>query len=295
MAPLFGHLITAMVTPFTPQGEVNYQEAVKLAHFLVDTGTDTVLLAGTTGESPTLTYEEEHKLFEVVVKALKGRAKVMAGTGSNCTATAIEASQKAEALGVDGLLQVVPYYNKPSQEGLFQHFQAVANSTSLPVILYNIPGRTGKNMEPETIARLSHVSNIVGIKESAGSVDQMRQIRGCTPSDFVIYSGDDALTLAFMEAGASGVISVASHCAGTRIKSMMQAFLEGKKQEAYAIEAELKALFEVLFITTNPTPVKAALEMMGFPMGGLRLPLIEVTLQEKEQIRRVLVELKVKV
>lgn len=291
--PHFGRLITAMVTPFTPQGEVDYPEAIKVAHYLVDTGTDTVLLAGTTGESPTMSHEEEYKLFEVIVKALKGRAYVMAGTGSNCTATAIEASKIAQELGADALLQVVPYYNKPSQEGMFQHFNAVAQAVSIPILLYNIPGRTGKNMEPETMARVSSLPNIIGVKESAGSVDQVAQIRACTPSDFLIYSGDDGLILPFMEKGACGVVSVASHCAGLRIKAMMQAFLDERKEEAYAIEAELKSLFEVLFINTNPAPVKSALSLMGFSMGGLRLPLVEVTTEEYRQIKDVLASLSI--
>ncbi len=287
----FGRLITAMVTPFHADKTVNYDEAVRLAHFLVETGSDTVLLAGTTGESPTLTAEEELELFRVVVHALKGKAKVMAGTGSNCTATAVEATQNAEKMGVDGVLQVVPYYNKPSQEGIYQHFKAVSEATRLPIVLYNIPGRTSRNMEPETMGRLAKMETIIGVKESAGSVIQVEEIRKVVPKNFVIYSGDDGLTLPFMEHGAYGVISVASHCAGTQIKEMVDAFAKGDKKEAYALEKKLEALFEVLFITSNPTPVKAALAMMGFKVGGLRLPLIEATPEEKAKIRAVLAPL----
>jgi len=288
MEPQFGRLITAMVTPFSANGEVNISEALRLAHFLVDNGSDTVLLAGTTGESPTLTHSEEFSLFKETVAALKGKAFVMAGTGSNSTRTAIESTQKAEQLGVDVSLQVVPYYNRPSQEGLFQHFKTIAQSTSLPIVLYNIPSRTGRNLEPETVARLASISNIIGIKEAAGSVDQVKALKAVVPASFAIYSGDDALTLPFMEEGACGVISVASHCSGLAIKDMIDAFVAGNKSEAYRLNEELKKLFEVLFITTNPTPVKAALQFMGFEVGGLRLPLIEATDDEKKQVEAVL-------
>jgi 4-hydroxy-tetrahydrodipicolinate synthase len=287
-ATSFGPLITAMVTPFDEKGKVSIPKALKLATHLAKQGTDTLVLAGTTGESPTLSHEEEYELFKKVTLALKGKAYIMAGTGSNCTATAIESTQKAEAFGVDATLQVVPYYNRPSQEGIYQHFKTIAKNTSLPILLYNIPGRTGRNMEPETVARLAEISNIVGIKESAGSVDQLKKIRALTPRDFMIYSGDDALTLPFMEHGACGVVSVASHCVGAKLKAMLTAFLAGNKAEAYRIEKELMPIFEVLFITSNPSPVKAALNMMGFNVGGVRLPLVQTTVQETESVKSVL-------
>jgi 4-hydroxy-tetrahydrodipicolinate synthase len=288
MQPKWGRLITAMVTPFNQNGEVDYKEAIKLGHHLVDNGTSTILLTGTTGESPTLTHEEEFTLFETMVKEFKGKAYIMAGTGSNNTQTAINSTKKAEAFGVDITLQVVPYYNKPSQEGMYQHFKAIANNTSLPIILYNIPGRTSKNMEPETIARLAKIPNIVGIKEAAGSVEQVTKIKALVPDDFLIYSGDDGLTLDFIQEGACGVISVGSHCAGSKIKEMINTFISGNTDKAREIEKQLMPLFDVLFITANPTPVKAALNMIGFNVGIPRLPLIEATEEEKIKIENVL-------
>ncbi len=284
----FGRIITAMATPFDTDGTVSYSEAIRLGQHLVDNGTDTLLLAGTTGESPTLTHEEEFKLFSEMRAAFPAH-KIIAGTGSNCTRTAIQSTQEAEALGVDGVLQVVPYYNRPSQEGCYQHFKAVANATQLPVILYNIPGRTGRNLEPETVARLAEIPNIIGIKESAGSVDQAQKIRNVTPPDFIIYSGDDALTLDFMTHGASGVISVASHIVGNQMQAMIKAFVSGNRTEARRIEAELMPIFEVLFITSNPTPLKAALRLQGFNVGIPRLPLVAATDTEIAQIREALI------
>jgi len=284
----FGRLITAMVTPFTGTDAVDYKEAVRLANYLAAHGTQTILLTGTTGESPTLTHDEEFELFRIIRENLSRDTFLMAGTGSNCTKTAIVATQKAERLGMDCSLQVVPYYNKPSQEGLYQHFKAIADATRLPIILYNIPGRTSRNMEPETIARLSEIKNIIGIKEAAGNADQVAKIRSLTPSEFIIWSGDDALTLDFMEKGAYGVISVAAHCAGLQIRDMIEKFASGQKEAARKIEADLKALFEVLFINTNPAPVKAALNMMGFNVGHTRLPLVDATSAEQAKIHAVL-------
>ena len=291
MSLQFGRLITAMITPFDQKGNVNFDEAIRLGKFLVDNGTESIVLAGTTGESPTLTHTEEYELFRQFVKTFKGKAKIIAGTGSNSTKTAIESTQKAEEIGVDGSLQVAPYYNKPSQEGFYQHFKAIAESTKLPIILYNIPGRTGKNVEPETIARLSKIKNIIGVKEAAGSVEQAQKIRELTPESFLIYSGDDALTLKFMEVGACGVISVAAHCAGKMIAAMINEFVSGNKKKSAELEKELMPLFDVLFITSNPTPVKAAMELMGFKSGGLRLPLVNATEEEKSKIRTVLTNL----
>ncbi|RAP33102.1 4-hydroxy-tetrahydrodipicolinate synthase [Candidatus Marinamargulisbacteria bacterium SCGC AG-410-N11] len=283
-----GRLITAMVTPFNDDFSLNIDETIKLANYLVDNGTDTVLLAGTTGESPTLTHNEEYSIFKEVSRSLAGKAKVMAGTGSNCTQTAIESTQAAEKCGVDSILQVVPYYNKPSQEGMYQHFKAVADSTSLPILLYNIPGRTGINMEPETMARLADIDNIIGVKEAAGSVDQVKAIRQETPDDFLIYSGDDGLTLDFMEAGACGVVSVAAHCVGLEIQSMMSAFVDGDQEKARSIQDRLNRLFDVLFITSNPVPVKVALSLMGHAVGPTRLPLVSATPDEISKIQDVL-------
>eukprot|EP01048_Picozoa_sp_COSAG05_P019719 COSAG05_NODE_3166_length_2272_cov_1.248044_2_plen_293_part_00 len=288
---MFGDVVTAMATPFSEDGSVNYDEACRLALHLVANGSDTVLLSGTTGESPTLTHKEELILFTEVVKAIDGRAKVMAGTGSNCTRTAVEASRAAADCGVDALLQVVPYYNKPTQAGLQAHFKAVAAASDLPVMLYNIPGRTGLNMAPETVAALAAVPEIVAIKEAAGSVEQLREIRAVVPEDFMIYSGDDALTLAFMKEGACGVVSVASHCAGKEIKQMVQAYHAKSYEQAERIHSTLTDLFSVLFITANPIPLKAALKMMGFSVGSPRLPLLSASEAEEKQVRDVLISL----
>jgi 4-hydroxy-tetrahydrodipicolinate synthase len=289
----FGTVLTAMVTPFKPDGSMDYKRAAELAVYLADNGTDSIVVHGTTGESPTLTHEEEYELYRVVKKAVGGKAKVIAGTGSNSTATSIKSTKEAEKIGVDGIMIVVPYYNKPSQEGMYQHFKAVAQSTSLPIIIYNIIGRTGVNMTADTVARLAGIKNIVGIKEASGSMDQVSEIKQKTPKGFLIYSGDDDKTLEVMKRGGHGVISVASHIAGKEIKKMCEAYLSGRTDEAEKINARLAPLFKVLFITSNPTPVKAALAMIGHPVGGLRLPLIEANESEKAQIRKVLKDLNI--
>lgn len=284
----FGRLITAMATPFDANGELNLAEAIRLGEHLVANGTETIVLAGTTGESPTLTHEEEFRLFAAFVKHFKGKAKIMAGTGSNCTRTAIESTQEAEKIGVDGVLQVVPYYNKPSQDGMFQHFSAIAHSTSLPILLYNIPGRTSRNMEPETIARLANIKNIFGIKEAAGSIEQVQKIKSLCPDNFLIYSGDDALTLAFMKEGAVGVVSVAAHLVGAEISQMMNLAIKGEWTQAETINHHLSALFTALFIAPNPAPLKAALNLVGFNTGIPRLPLVPATSDEVIQIKTAL-------
>lgn len=290
---LFGRLVTAMVTPFFPDGTVNYDQAVRIANHLIETGTDAILLTGTTGESPTLTHDEEFKLYQTIKKSCGKKTKIIAGTGSNSTTTAVESTQEAEKIGVDGILQVVPYYNKPSQEGIYRHFKTVAENTSLPIMLYNIPGRTGVNMEPETVARLAEIPNITSIKEAAGSVEQVKKLYRLVPKDFIIYSGDDGKTLDFMKEGAVGVVSVASHIAGLRIKEMIEAYLSNQVKKAEALEKELHPLFEVLFIAPNPTPLKAALAMIGLNAGPLRLPLIEATDTEKAKIKLVLEKIKI--
>lgn len=270
----FGRVITAMITPFNEQGGVDYAVAEKLAGYLVDQGTDALVICGTTGESPTLSWEEEYELFQVVQRAVAGKAKVIAGTGSNSTHEAIAATQKADKLGLDGTLQVVPYYNKPPQSGLYQHFRAIAEaSADLPMILYNIPGRTGQNLAPETIARLAEIPNIVAVKEASGNLDQVSQIRRLTPPEFSIYSGDDSLTLPMLSVGGVGVVSVASHLVGRSLQQMIQAFEQGQVQKATQIHIQLFPLFKTLFITTNPIPVKAALRLQGWQVGQTRLPL----------------------
>lgn len=288
----FGRVITAMITPFKEDGSVNYTVAEQLAVYLADNGSDAIVVCGTTGESPTLTRDEEYELFQVVQKAVAGKAKVIAGTGSNSTREAIAATQKAAKLGLDGSLQVVPYYNKPPQEGLYRHFEAIAQSSpDLPIMLYNIPGRTGQNLLPETVARLSKISNIVAIKEASGNLDQASQIRSITPSEFQIYSGDDSLTLPLLAVGGTGVVSVASHMVGTQLQQMIQAFEAGKNQEAIQIHVRLLPLFKALFVTTNPIPVKAALKLIGWDVGITRLPLWESVPEVNEKLKAVLKDL----
>jgi len=291
--PIFGNVLTAMVTPFKSDLSVDYAMAEKLAVHLSKNGSEGLVLHGTTGESPTLTHDEEFELYRVVKAALKGaNCKVVAGTGSNSTATTINSTKKAEKIGVDGAMIVCPYYNKPPQEGLYQHYKAVAENTSLPLIIYNIQGRTGKNIETPTIARLAGIKNYVAVKEASGNLDQVAAVRKATPESFLIYSGDDNLTYPILERGGIGVISVASHLVGKEINQMVKLFLQGKKKEAKAIHDKLMPLFEGIFVTTNPIPVKAALEMIGFPVGGLRLPLIDANEKEKETVRKVLKDLK---
>ncbi len=287
----FGHLITAMVTPMDRALAVDYDRAGALAKRLVDSGSDGLVVSGTTGESPTLSDEEKIRLFRTVREAVGARAKVIAGTGTYNTAHSIHLTREAERVGCDGVLLVNPYYNKPSQEGLYQHFKAVAESTSLPVMLYNIQSRTSVNCEPATIARLAQIRNIVAVKESSGNLDQMSLIRKLTPPEFHLYSGDDSLTLPLLAVGGTGVVSVASHLAGREIRAMIQAFHAGDVRRALDLHLRLWPLFKVIFITTNPTPVKAALAMAGFDVGGLRLPLIEATAKERDQIAAVLKEL----
>lgn len=288
----FGRVITAMVTPFAADGKVDYAVAEKLASWLVENGTDALVVCGTTGESPTLSWDEEYELFQVVQKAVAGKGKVIAGTGSNSTSEAIAATQKAAKLGLDGSLQVVPYYNKPPQEGLYQHFRAIASSCpDLPIMLYNIPGRTGTNMQPETIARLGEIDNIVAIKEASGNLEQVSQIRRLTPPEFEIYSGDDSLTLPILAVGGKGVVSVAAHLVGNHLKEMIQAFEAGQIQKATEIHLQLFPLFKALFITTNPIPVKATLKLQGWEVGSTRLPLAEPPEDVIQTIKNVLTEL----
>jgi len=287
----FGNVLTAMVTPLKKDLSVDYAMAEKLADHLVNNGSDGLVLHGTTGESPTLTHEEEYELYRVVKKAVGKKCKIVAGTGSNSTATTIKSTKEAEKIGVDGAMIVVPYYNKPPQEGLYQHFKAVADNTSLPLIIYNIPGRTSRNMETETVARLAEIKNYVAVKEASGNLDQVAAVRKATPKDFIIYSGDDNLTLPIMERGGIGIISVASHLVGKKIKEMVSLFLRGEKEGAKELNDKLMPLFEAIFVTTNPIPVKAGLAMIGFPVGGVRLPLVDATDQEKEVVRKALADL----
>ena len=290
--PPFGRVVTAMVTPFDETGKVNYAIAEKLADYLVENGSDALVVCGTTGESPTLSWDEEYQLFQVVKNAVGNRAKILAGTGSNSTTEAIAATTEAAKLGLDGSLQVVPYYNKPPQEGLYAHFQAIAQACpDLPVMLYSIPGRTGQNLLPETVAKLAKIDNIVAIKEASGSIDQSCQIRCLTDSNFAIYAGDDLLTLPMLTIGGAGIVSVASHLVGEQIQQIVQSFLSGEVATAIDIHLKLFPLFKVLFCTTNPIPIKAALKLQGWEVGGLRLPLYEISETQREEVAIVLREL----
>jgi 4-hydroxy-tetrahydrodipicolinate synthase len=270
---------------------VNYEEAGKLACHLVETGSEGVVVSGTTGESPVLTVEEKCQLFKVVREAVTGKAAVIAGTGSYNTADSIELTKQAEKIGCDGIMLVTPYYNKPSQEGLYRHFKAVASQTGLPVILYNVPGRTALNMLPETVARLAAIENIIAVKEASGSLDQVAEIKRMTPGDFLVYSGDDSMTLPILSVGGYGVISVASHLAGKMIQEMVTSFVTGKVKTARELHLKLFPLYKVLFITTNPVPVKAAVEFIGIKAGAPRLPLVRATEQEVNAIKQVMGEL----
>jgi len=288
----FGRVLTAMITPFAEDGSVNYEVAEQLAVHLADNGTDTLVVCGTTGESPTLSWDEEYQLFQVVQKAVAGKSKVIAGTGSNSTEEAITATQKAAKLGLDGSLQVVPYYNKPPQSGLYQHFQAIAKSCpDFPLVLYNVPGRTGQNLQPETVARLADIPNIVALKESTGNFDQASQLRRLTPPEFAIYSGDDYFTLAMLAVGGTGVVSVASHLVGNQLQQMIQAFQSGQIKVATDIHLKLFPLFQVLFCTANPIPLKAALKRQGWEVGSPRLPLSELPDDLAKSLEDVLIEL----
>lgn len=287
----FGKILTAMVTPFDAEGKVDFGVAEKLAFHLVEHGSDALVVCGTTGESPTLTWDEEYKLFQVVKDAIATKGQVIAGTGSNSTREAIEATQKAAKLGLDGVLQVVPYYNKPPQEGLYQHFQAIAEATpEMPLMLYNIPGRTGQNLQPETVAKLAERTNIVAIKEASGNLDQVSQIRRNTPPEFEIYSGDDSLTLPMLAIGCSGVVSVASHLVGEPLQQMVRFFEQGHTQSATEIHLKLLPLFKALFSTTNPIPIKAALRLQGWAVGGTRPPLSDCPESLHQQLEQVLKE-----
>ncbi len=276
----FGRVLTAMVTPFNSNLQVNYQAAQELAVRLVESGSDGVVVAGTTGESPTLNKQEKLGLFKAVVEAVGGKGTVIAGTGSYDTMESIELTKEAERTGVDGVMLVAPYYNKPPQEGLYQHFKAIAGETALPVILYNIPGRTGVNIQPATIARLAEIDNIVAVKEASGNLNQVSEIYEKCPKDFLIYSGDDALTIPILSLGGIGIISVAAHIVGRKIQEMIAAFIKGDTATANKINTEIAPLTRSLFITTNPIMVKTACNLLGFKVGGLRLPLVEASANE---------------
>lgn len=284
----FGKVLTAMITPFNDDYSVNFTQAQRLARYLVDNGSDGLVVAGSTGESATLSKDEKLKLFDSVLEAVGDKAVVIAGTGSNDTRASVEMTKEAEKIGVHGAMLVGPYYNKPPQEGYYQHFKTIAESTVLPLIVYNVPGRTGSNILPSTIARLSEIKNIVAVKEASGSLDQVSEIVRSTAKEFMVYSGDDSLTLPIMSIGGAGIISVAAHIVGKQMQIMLKAFADGDVNKAQSIHAELLPFFKVIFVTTNPIPIKAAVNLLGLHAGPLRLPLVAPTSGELEKIKQVM-------
>ena len=270
----FGRVVTAMVTPFDASGAVDLPLAGRLARHLVEQGSDGLVVSGTTGESPTLSWQEQLQLLQAVREAVGSYAQVLAGTGSNCTAEAVEATREAAAAGADGALVVVPYYNKPPQDGLAAHFRAIAEAApELPLMLYNIPGRTGCSMAPETVAQLMDCPNVVSFKAASGTTEEVTALRMACGSKLAIYSGDDGLTLPMISVGAVGVVSVASHVVGPQIRAMIDAYMQGDAAVALALHEQLQPLFKALFATTNPIPVKAALQLNGWSVGDPRPPL----------------------
>ena len=280
----FGRISTAMVTPFDSKGHVDFIKTTQLVNHLINNGTESIVVAGTTGESPTLTKEEKIALFSHVVKVADKRVPVIAGTGSNNTYASIELTKKAASIGVDAIMVVAPYYNKPNQEGLYQHFKAVAESTDLPVMLYNIPGRSVVNVQPETIIRLAEVPNIVCVKEASGDLNAVTKIIANTPDDFIVYSGDDGLALPLLSVGGHGVVSVASHIIGNEMQEMVKAYLEGEVQKAAKLHQQLLPIMQGLFKAPSPAPVKTALQLIGLDVGSVRLPLVPLNEQERAEI-----------
>jgi 4-hydroxy-tetrahydrodipicolinate synthase len=288
----WGRLITAMVTPFDENLNVDYEAAVKLAKYLVEEGNTALLVTGTTGEGPTITPEERVRLYKEIKKSVD--VPIIAGVGTNSTEATIKNAKDAVEAGVDGLLVVTPYYNKPDQKSLYAHFKKVAEAVDVPIMMYNVPGRTGCNMLPETVEKLAHIDNIVALKEASGDINQMSEMVRKTPDDFLIYSGDDSMTLPGMAVGVYGVVSVASHVVSRQMREMIDSFVLGDTKKAMEIHHRLFDIFKKLFIVTNPIPVKAALNMLGMKVGGLRLPLTDADDNVKEIIRAELEKLGLK-
>lgn len=277
--PYFGRLLTAMVTPFNADGSINYEAGADFADWLLANGSDGLVVEGSTGEAATMDMDEKIKFMQTIVARVNGRAKIVAGAGTNCTASTIDLVKKMEACGVDGVLVVGPYYNKPTQEGYYQHFAAVAKATKLPIIVYNVPGRTGGNIAPETVARLAaDFSNIVAIKEAAGNVAQTAELYRVLPEDFSIYSGDDGLILPFLSVGACGLISVLANVNGNILQQLMQAYSEGRVKDAADLNKVMVPLAKAMFIESNPIPIKAAVtKVTGIDAGAPRLPLTPIS------------------
>ncbi|GMA48923.1 4-hydroxy-tetrahydrodipicolinate synthase [Alicyclobacillus contaminans] len=281
----FGRLVTAMATPFAADGSVDIAGLERLVNHLIDTGTTALVVCGTTGESPTLTHEEKLLLFEKTLEFAAGRVPVIAGTGGNNTAESIRLSKEAEQLGVHGLLLVAPYYNRPTQDGLYAHFAAVAEAVSLPIMIYNIPPRSAVNIEVPTLLRLAELPNVVSVKEASGDFTHILRLMANKPDDLLVYSGDDKFTLPMMALGAYGVVSVASHVVGPEMRNMMDAFVSGRMAEAQRWALGLLPIFEALFRVSSPAPLKAAMELLGLPSGGLRLPLVAAPQSVVDELR----------
>jgi 4-hydroxy-tetrahydrodipicolinate synthase len=288
MAGRFGSVVTAMVTPFRGDHAVDLRRAQELASWLVDNGSDAVVVAGSTGESPTLTFKEKSELFRAVGEAIRGRGKLICGTGTYSTAETLELTQAAEDANADGLLVVTPYYNKPPQRGLVAHFERVAEATELPMILYNIPGRTATRIEHDTLIRLAAKPNIVAVKDSTGDFQAISRLMAEAPDGFEVYSGDDWATFGYVCLGAVGIVSVAAHLVGSQIRQMIDLIETGDIPAARKIHEELSPLFNALFVTSNPIPLKAALEMVGRSCGEPRLPLVPATNEERTRVRKAL-------
>ncbi|MEN3202450.1 MAG: 4-hydroxy-tetrahydrodipicolinate synthase [Atribacterota bacterium] len=291
MEVCFGRVVTAVVTPFDERGEINESVFRRLLRFLVENGSDGVVVAGTTGEAPTLSEEEKLRLFDVALEEIGDVAKVIAGTCTYNTKESVRLSKEAEKLGVHGILAVAPYYNRPPQHGLYQHFRAIAEAVSLPIMLYNIPSRTGVNIDPETVARLAECKNIVALKEASGNPDQLSRLALLLPRGFAVYSGDDNMTLVVLALGGVGVVSVASHLVGRDIKRMILAFERGEVEEARSIHLRLYPLFRALFLSTNPIPIKRALQLVGFEVGEARPPLCSLEQEKEEKLIEVMRQL----
>lgn len=287
----FGKVLTAMVTPFDQEGHVDFEQTTVLIDYLLSHGTEGLVINGTTGESPTLTKDEKIALFQHVVKVVNNKVPVIAGTGSNDTANSIELTKEAEKCGVDAIMLAAPYYNKPSQRGLYEHFSRIAEETALPIMLYNIPGRSSVNIDAKTIIDLSKIKNIVSVKDASGDFDQASEIIRSTDDSFTVYCGEDGLTLPMMAIGASGVVSVASHIAGDAIGSMINAFLSGRVQEAAQLHHQLLPMMNGLFNVPSPAPVKVGLRLKGVDVGGVRLPLVTLNDQEEEELKALISEL----
>jgi 4-hydroxy-tetrahydrodipicolinate synthase len=292
MGMSFGRLITAMVTPFNEDLTIDWGTTARLIDYLIEEQkSDSLVISGTTGESPTLTDEEKVELFRFTVKHTAGRCKIIAGTGSNETAHSVKLTKLADEVGVDGILLVAPYYNKPSQEGIYQHFRTIAEATTLPIVMYNVPSRTVVSISAETTLRLAQIPNIVATKECA-SLEQMTEIVSGAPEGFLVYSGDDALTLPTLSVGGYGIISVASHVVGAQMKELISAYLEGRIKDAIDINLKLYPVFKGLFncpnYVPNPVPVKYALSLRGLPVGGVRLPLVTVNDAEAQFLQNLL-------